>query len=167
MEPIAMAIDNLQSTNDHYAAFLPTLHGLRGDFQALKSESLAYCTPLLNAVEAGFDRRFARFFDLNDEQCQAATIAACVHPHFKMRWIHPDFDENIDKIQDIIVKAALEKSETVETATQIKDENNSKFCNHLDNCTHIFYISNFFFQTKTKINFDSASLVATTQKNQT
>lgn len=147
MGPIAMSIDNLQSSADHYATFLPTLHGLKADLQALGQENLEYCGPLLKELVHGFSKRFARFFDLNDEQCQAATIAACVHPFFKMRWIHPDYQQYTDKIQDMVVKAALE----TEISVKIKKEDNinSKSFN-LDfrfstSLMGIFYISIFFF----------------------
>lgn len=127
MEPIACAIDGLQSSKEYYASFLPTLHSLKGNLELLDDKSLVYCQPLLKALADGFSRRFSRFFDLDDEQCQAATIAACCHPHFKMRWIHPDYENQIDKIEDIIVKSAVELSQTLKTETQIKDENNSEF----------------------------------------
>lgn len=60
MEPIATAVDNLQSSNSYYAIFLPTLHSVLYDFHELDKVNLKYCKPLLESVKAGFKRRFKR-----------------------------------------------------------------------------------------------------------
>lgn len=134
MKPLATSIDNLQSSNQYYALLLPTLHSSKGDLECIGAESLIYCSPLLTAIGKGFALRFARFFDIEDEQCQFATIATCVHPFFKTWWIHPEYAEKYsDKIQDIVVKAAIEsachhpRKQTNPIGNNCKDENNSEF----------------------------------------
>lgn len=69
---------------------------------------LKYCVPLLNEISTGFLRRFGHFFEVNDRS-KAAIISATVHPYFKTRWIHKDYntDENISEIQEMLVREAL------------------------------------------------------------
>lgn len=112
MEPIATAVDNLQSTNSHYAIFLPTLHSVKYSLDDLRIETLSYCSPLVNCIYDGFQKRFGHFFDLQNEQCVAATIAAVTHPHFKTRWIHDDYNNRryMDKIREILISKAMNES---------------------------------------------------------
>lgn len=111
MKPICIGVDELQS-NRHYAFFMPTLHNIKYELEALAETNLKYCKPLLEAVSNGFFRRFSRFFDFSDEKCMAAVIATCSHPYFKMRWLHKEYynDETLKLIENKMVQAAVEIS---------------------------------------------------------
>jgi hypothetical protein len=62
--PIAVALDRLQGdTNTYYADLLPTLFSVNKQLIAVQSVNLRYCTPLLNAITVGFQRRFADFLN--------------------------------------------------------------------------------------------------------
>lgn len=116
MEPIATAVDNLQSTNSYYAIFLPTLHSVKYVLDDLGDEMLIYCSPLLECVKEGFHDRFGQFFDLENEQCVAATIAAVTHPHFKTRWLHEEYQQRwyIDQLREELISKAMNESPTVD-----------------------------------------------------
>lgn len=108
MGPLADALDNLQS-NGLYAALLPTLRTLRDSLQLSQNRmDLKFCAPLAKTIYLGFMERFSDFFDISSKICVNATIAACVHPYFKLRWIDAQtIDQSyFDKITDLIVSAA-------------------------------------------------------------
>lgn len=109
MEGVAFAVDNLQSSNSYYAIFLPTLHSMKYLFDDLEAQELQYCSPLLEAIKNGFEKRFKRFFNRYDEHCIAATIAAVTHPHFKMRWLYKRYQTKIhmDHIREMLIEKAL------------------------------------------------------------
>lgn len=106
MAPIALGIDNLQRSECYYSIFLPTLHSTRIELKRLLKEKLVYCKPLVQAILDGLCRRYSRFFDIDDEQCMTATIAACLNPHFKTRWIDEEVlsAEYINKIEKKIIE---------------------------------------------------------------
>lgn len=110
MPPIASAIDNLQSTFSYYAIFLPTLHNIKYVFDDLKKKKLKYCQCLLESVQRGFCKRFSKFFDVNDDQYEAATIAAVTHPYFKIRFLHKQYQtkKNIDDIRELLISKPME-----------------------------------------------------------
>lgn len=108
MGPLADALDNLQS-NGLYATLLPTLRTLRDGLQLSQNRmDLKFCAPLAKTIYLGFMERFSDFFDISSKICVNATIAACVHPYFKLRWIDAQtIDQSyFDKITDLIVSAA-------------------------------------------------------------
>lgn len=109
VNPVAEALENLQ-TNGFYAALLPTLRTLRDSLQASQNKFiLVFCAPLAEAIHLGFIERFNDFFDVDNEKYVSATIAACTHPFFKLRWIDAEtIDQSyFDKITELIVSAAL------------------------------------------------------------
>lgn len=115
--PISEALDNLQS-NGLYAVLLPTLKTLRDCLQPSQYQNgLRFCVSLAEAIHFGFIERFNDFFDMANEKCVCATIAACTHPFFKLRWIDADtIDQSyFDKITDLIVSAA---AKCITNATQ-------------------------------------------------
>jgi hypothetical protein len=82
--PIAEASDRLQGdTNTYYADLLPTLFSVNKQLIALQSVNLRYCTPLLNAITVGFQRRFADFLNLTPDD-NMAILATKIHPYFKL-----------------------------------------------------------------------------------
>lgn len=123
MEPIATAVDNLQSSNSYYAIFLPTLHSVLYDFDELEKLNMKYCKPLLESVKAGFKKRFKRFFVRNDEHGTAALIASVSHPHFKRRWMHKKYQSKSysDYIREKMVEKAIELSPNIVTNRTIPD----------------------------------------------
>lgn len=106
-EPIVESLDNLQS-NGLYAVLLPTLKTLRDLLSSSDGGSgLKFCAPLAKAIHSGFNDRFKDFFDMTNEKCMSATIAACTHPFFKLRWIDADFmgSNYFNQITDLIISA--------------------------------------------------------------
>ena len=69
---------------------------------ALQSVNLRYCTPLLNAITVGFQRRFADFLNLTPD-VNMATIA---HPYFKLRWLPSSLSDQRNRLQYLLVSTA-------------------------------------------------------------
>lgn len=127
MGPIAEAIDSLQS-DSFYSHFLPTLVNIKYVLESMAAESnLKHCQPLLEAITAGFEKRFGHFFDDCDDKTMAAVMSSCVHSHFKMRWFHEDMHTNnySTRIENIIVREAIRIEKEPQTATpnEPKEEN--------------------------------------------
>ena len=89
LAPIAVAIDHLQGEEHmYYGQFLPTLLTVQKKLRELKFKTLKHCTPLLQAVSQGFQKRFDKYLQLHDcPDVHDAVLAATTHPFFKLRWI--------------------------------------------------------------------------------
>lgn len=90
-------------------------------------EPLQYCTPLVEAVTYGFNKRFGHFFDSSDERARAAIVAASVHPFFKIRFLHENLHDgaNIKIIEEMLVNEAQRIMKETAGPTK-KTENASK-----------------------------------------
>lgn len=89
-KPIATAIDHLAKSDCYFAAFMPTIYTIDHAFQKLMVKEFELCRPLLQAMYAGFRRRFNYCFVLDGNQCESALLATCTHPFFKTRWLSPN-----------------------------------------------------------------------------
>lgn len=123
-EPIIESLDNLQS-NELYAFLLPTLKTLRDHLESSQETELKFCAPLFKAIHSGFNERFREFFDLKNEKCTKATIAACTHPFFKLRWIDADFmgTNYFNQINDLIIDAVQKCNSNSEENTSTSAQN--------------------------------------------
>ena len=101
-----MALDRLQGdTNTYYADLLPTLFSVNKQLIALQSVNLRYCTPLLNAITVGFQRRFADFLNLTPD-VNMAILATITHPYFKLRWLPSSLSAQRNRLQSLLVSTA-------------------------------------------------------------
>jgi len=81
MKPVTQALNILQSEGKMFMGFLlPTISILREKLSNLQATANT-CIPLVNAVLAGIDRRFAEIF--GDKEGIAAAI---LHPQFRTTW---------------------------------------------------------------------------------
>jgi len=81
MKPVTQALNILQSEGKMFVGFLlPTISILREKLSNLQATANT-CIPLVNAVLAGIDRRFAEIF--RDKEGIAAAI---LHPQFRTTW---------------------------------------------------------------------------------
>lgn len=137
MKPIASGLDHLQSSHRTFGVYLPTLFGIKRDFESIRSSQvLNYCEPLLNAVENGFFKRFGSVMDLNNVKSVPAYLATISNPKFKMNYIPTDIlsHENVKKLVNILIKAAEDVrneekisenyTETNATSANSNDDNN-------------------------------------------
>lgn len=121
MQPIALALDHLQQSDCYYAILLPTMHTVRSNLNKLKEGKLNYASKLLHEIEKGVNTRFDYCFDLDNEKCQFALTATCIHPFFKLRWLSGKFKSQdvIRRIQELIIAAAKDLLQSsVTNATQ-------------------------------------------------
>lgn len=109
LTPITTALVNLEGSNCHFGALLPTLFTVKSRLNAfIVNEGLKYCKPLTQALLNGLQNRFA-FMDLNSKEAVPALIATCTHPYFKLRWLgHRKTPEMIDLITKYLLKATEE-----------------------------------------------------------
>ena len=81
MKPVTQVLNILQSEGKMFMGFLlPTISILREKLSNLQATANT-CIPLVNAVLAGIDRRFAEIF--GDKEAIAAAI---LHPQFRTTW---------------------------------------------------------------------------------
>lgn len=81
MKPVTQSLNILQSEGKMYMGFLlPTISILREKLTELQATATV-CLPLVHAVLAGIDRRFAEIF-----QDREAIAAAILHPQFRSTW---------------------------------------------------------------------------------
>lgn len=87
MKPVAMAFNILQGESSvHMGLLLPTLYQLRDKLKRLES-SCKMCTPLVDALQRGIEKRFG------DVMKEPELIAAAILlPRFRTSWTT---DENI------------------------------------------------------------------------
>ena len=83
MLPVAKALDKIQGEDQAYLGILlPTVAATILRLKELNFKGLVYCSPLIEALLAGIDKRFG--FLLEDEECQ---LAAAFHPRFRLIWL--------------------------------------------------------------------------------
>lgn len=132
LEPIATAIEYLQTnSNRYYATLLPMVYSIKDSLTNLQNQGeMQLCLPLLNAILHGVEQIFAHLFDFDNEQCVPAIIATCTHSHFKMRWLkgHLKTPTNTNKILDLLVKVAKEYDNDIkkDIANDSDNTNNGK-----------------------------------------
>ncbi|KAF0716715.1 Uncharacterized protein FWK35_00031341 [Aphis craccivora] len=80
MQPIAKSLDILQGDKHVCLGYLlPTLTAINKSLKSLSS--LNYCTPLVNALQKGIEKRFQRY--MSSSTCQ---ISSALIPKFKLNW---------------------------------------------------------------------------------
>lgn len=127
LKPIAISIDRLQGQNAcFYGELLPTLFAVQAKLQDLQASNLRYCSHILQATLAGFERRFSNFLQLKTD-VNEAILATVTHPFFKMRWLPLRLTCEKKRIHQLILHAAeelglLSESDAASTSTTEKNE---------------------------------------------
>lgn len=108
LTPVTSSLLNLEGSNCHFGALLPTLFAVKSRLNAyIESNNVVYCKPLAQALLNGLHKRFA-MMDLKSKEAVPALIATCTHPHFKLRWLA---DKKTSEIVDLITKHLLKATE--------------------------------------------------------
>lgn len=66
-----------------------------------------YCRPLLDAVTSGFIRRFDELLRMKPS-ANEATVAAVLHPYFKLRWLSREPQDVREHGQQLTEKAVID-----------------------------------------------------------
>ncbi|XP_067210363.1 uncharacterized protein [Linepithema humile] len=83
MEPLARALDVLQSDTGMYMGYLlPVLSTLQQKLENLSKSNLINCHSLVLAIQQGLNKRFFTTFEKKE-----LIIASCLHPKFKLNWL--------------------------------------------------------------------------------
>lgn len=88
LQPVAIALKSLESSQIPFGLYLPTLFGLRKSFRDVKmnESKWKYCLPLMDTLQAGFEKRFQKVLDIFDEDANNVPlfIAMVSNPMFKL-----------------------------------------------------------------------------------
>ena len=106
MLPVAKALDKIQGEEQAYlGTLMPTVAATILRLKDLNSKSLVYCSPLVDALLLGIEKRFGPL--LEDEECQ---LAAAFHPRFRLIWLEKYNYTKVAKVRksmEIKVEEAL------------------------------------------------------------
>ncbi|XP_077513696.1 uncharacterized protein LOC144124718 isoform X2 [Amblyomma americanum] len=106
LQPIASALTRLQAEADcFFGELLPTLLQVESKLHEKAAADYVYCKPLLDAVRNGFTRRFDHLLKMKPS-AKEATVAAVLHPYFKLRWLPAemeDFRRHAQKLTEAVV----------------------------------------------------------------
>lgn len=107
-KPIAEGITFLEGNQQMCGSYLPTLYGIEARLNDIRNESLAYCGPLLDAVIAGFQRRFGDKMDPSKVRSVPLFIAMISNPKYKLSFLPPNLlrPTFLKQVKTIMLKAA-------------------------------------------------------------
>jgi len=119
LAPIAVALDRLQGEkNCYYGDLLPTLFAVKTQLTALQFVNLRHCVPLVNAIVAGFERRFVDFLNLTPD-VNMAILATMTHPYFKLRWLPSSLHDQRPRLQKLLITTATSISFPVQDVGEV------------------------------------------------
>ncbi|KAM7307876.1 uncharacterized protein ISCGN_011512 [Ixodes scapularis] len=105
---IASALTRLQAQSDcFFGELLPTLFTVKTKLQEKAGMDFVYCRPLLDAVTSGFIRRFDELLRMKPS-ANEATVAAVLHPYFKLRWLSREPQDVREHGQQLTEKAVID-----------------------------------------------------------
>lgn len=110
--PIACALKSLEANRFAFGLYLPILTGIRKKLNDLKKKRFVYGKPLINALEKGFEQRFAEFLDIYDLYGRSVPlyIAMVTNPQYKLNFLGferiPSHISN--KVQTMLLNAGKE-----------------------------------------------------------
>ncbi|XP_042148606.1 uncharacterized protein LOC120838093 [Ixodes scapularis] len=108
LQPIASALTQLQAQSDcFFGELLPTLFTLKSMLQEKAGMDFVYCRPLLDAVTFGFIRRFDELLRMKPS-ANEATVAAVLHPYFKLWWLSREPQDVREHGQQLTEKAVID-----------------------------------------------------------
>ncbi|KAM7296462.1 uncharacterized protein ISCGN_021620 [Ixodes scapularis] len=108
LQHIASALTRLQAQSDcFFGELLPTLFTVKSKLQEKAGMDFVYCRPLLDAVTSGFIRRFDELLRMKPS-ANEATVAAVLHPYFKLRWLSREPQDVREHGQQLTEKAVID-----------------------------------------------------------
>lgn len=85
---MAIALKSLEGEKHTFGVYLPTLIGIRRQMHTFHEEgSLQHCTPLVDAIQEGFEKRFGDSMDIYNPKSFPLYIAMITNPQFKLNYI--------------------------------------------------------------------------------
>lgn len=134
MRPIAEGITALEG-NICFGAYLPHLFGIRSQLNYLKTQKLRFCTPLLNAIETGFDERLNDLMDPYHTTAIPLYLAMITNPRYKLSYIGQLRPTILQKLKNMLLSAAEEivKEDTKENENE---SNSASMENQNDGTSH-------------------------------
>lgn len=105
------------------------LSAIQAKLDDLQASNLRYCSHILQATIAGFQKRFKNFLQLETD-VNEAILATVTHPYFKMRWLPPRLTSEKKRIHQLILHSAEELgllSESDVASSSTTNENDDEF----------------------------------------
>lgn len=104
MQPVANALDLLQTENNMYLGFvLPTLLIIQ---HKLEVQNLNYCRNLRLVLLEGIQSRFGYILNFKNSECKTYLLASISHPKFKLGWLSKSDDGSKQFCIDCFVSEA-------------------------------------------------------------
>lgn len=84
---------------------------------SLQMENPSYCDVLIEVVKESLNRRFERFYKLEEPKAKNGIIASVSYPFFKMKWVPK---ANKEYIKEVFVSAVRKIKQEGEKSSQVQ-----------------------------------------------
>lgn len=118
-KPIADGIRSLEGDKDtYYGCLIPELMRMKRILSSLKMDNLTYCDVLIDVITESLNRRFERFYKLEEPKAKDGIIASVSYPFFKMKWVPK---ANREYIKEVFVSEVRKIKQEDEKSSQQTD----------------------------------------------
>lgn len=125
MQPIASGLTYLEGDRITFGAYLPILLSMHIELKKLEQcNDIKYASPLVDAIAAGFNKRFGHLLDPYNLKSIPLHLAMLTNPKFKMHYI-PDgsLNENkLVKMKQILINAAEKMKIHLDAKMKMNDQ---------------------------------------------
>ncbi|GBP35517.1 hypothetical protein EVAR_20027_1 [Eumeta japonica] len=123
-KPIADGIRSLEGDKDiYYGCLIPELMRMQRILSSLKMDNLTYCDVLIDVIKESLNRRFERFYKLEEPKAKDGIIASVSYPFFKMKWVPK---ANREYIKDVFVSEVRKIKQEDEKSSQVQHTDSDK-----------------------------------------
>lgn len=123
-KPIADGIRSLEGDKDtYYGCLIPELMRMQRILSSLKMDNLTYCDVLIDVITESLNRRFERFYKLEEPKAKDGIIASVSYPFFKMKWVPK---ANREYIKEVFVSEVRKIKQEDEKSSQHTDSYKKK-----------------------------------------
>ncbi|KAL3271441.1 hypothetical protein HHI36_021927 [Cryptolaemus montrouzieri] len=86
-------------------------------------DNLTYCDVLIDVIKESLNRRFERFYKLEEPKAKDGIIASVCHPFFKMKWVPK---ANREYIKKVFVSKVRKIKQEDEKSSQVQHTDSDK-----------------------------------------
>lgn len=125
-KPIADGIRSLEGDKDtYYGCLMPELMRMQRILSSLQMDNPKYCGVLIEVIKESLNRRFERFYKLEEPKAKDGIIASISYPFFKMKWVPKASREYIKELFVSEVRKIKQEQED-EKSSQHTNSNKKK-----------------------------------------
>ncbi|KAL3288544.1 hypothetical protein HHI36_002983 [Cryptolaemus montrouzieri] len=123
-KPINDGIRRLDGDKDtHYGCLVPELMRMQRILSSLKMGNPTYCNVLIYVIKESLNRRFERFYELEELKAKDGMIASVSFPFFKMKWVPK---ANREYIKEVFVSEMRKIKQEDEKCSQVQHTDSDK-----------------------------------------